>query len=375
MGGGILGTFHAYHALLQGHSVILLEKNKIVQGATVRNFGQIVPSGMDSKWQAYGRESLDIYKKLQSYFDISVREEGTIYLASDQEEMQLLAELRVINQKNDYPSELWSKAKCLKAYPNLKPDYVQGALYFPEEVNVSPSMLVHRVQDFLVDQYDLVLKKKTKIIAVEAIENKGCKLRDNYGQEYAAEKVLICNGTDFQTLYPALFEDAGLLAVKLQMLQTHPQSKVNLPGSILTGLSIRRYEAFAECPSYADIKAKEPAQSLAKDYGVHILFKQERDGSVIIGDTHEYADARDQDELDFAINERMNDFVIEEAQKIFHLDNWSMARRWSGFYSQCKDSDIFTYDLDNKIHIVTGIGGKGMTGSPGFAAHHIQNIL
>ena len=78
VGGGILGTFHAYHALRKGLKVALLEKDGLPVGATVRNFGQVVPSGMNAKWQPLGRRSLEIYQTIQQQFDISVRQNGSI---------------------------------------------------------------------------------------------------------------------------------------------------------------------------------------------------------------------------------------------------------------------------------------------------------
>jgi hypothetical protein len=58
-------------------------------------------------------------------------------------------------------------------------------------------------------------------------------------------------------LFPTLFLISDLVVSKLQMMQTKPQKNYSLDGSILTGLSIRRYEAFYECPSFKSIKAKE----------------------------------------------------------------------------------------------------------------------
>jgi glycine/D-amino acid oxidase-like deaminating enzyme len=74
IGGGILGTFHAYHALLLGKSVLQLEKDNFPVGATVRNFGQVVPSGMEAGWFEYGVAGLEIYKSIQQEFDISVQQ-------------------------------------------------------------------------------------------------------------------------------------------------------------------------------------------------------------------------------------------------------------------------------------------------------------
>ena len=42
---------------------------------------------------------------------------------------------------------------------------------------------------------------------------------------------------------------------------------------------------------------------------VHILFKQAADGSVIIGDSHEYADVKDMDDLGYDIKEGINAFL------------------------------------------------------------------
>ena len=65
IGGGVLGVFSAYHALRMGRSVALIERNNRSRGATVRNFGQIVPSGLSMKWRKYGRKSLEVYQELQ----------------------------------------------------------------------------------------------------------------------------------------------------------------------------------------------------------------------------------------------------------------------------------------------------------------------
>ncbi|MEY3412491.1 MAG: hypothetical protein RIQ70_1179, partial [Bacteroidota bacterium] len=51
VGGGIIGTFCAYHALKKGKSVLLLEKDSQPHEASIRNFGQIIPSGQSlDKW-------------------------------------------------------------------------------------------------------------------------------------------------------------------------------------------------------------------------------------------------------------------------------------------------------------------------------------
>ncbi|SHI43781.1 TIGR03364 family FAD-dependent oxidoreductase [Pseudozobellia thermophila] len=373
IGGGVLGTFHAYHALTRGLRVALLEKDGKPQGATVRNFGQVVPSGMNSKWQDFGRESLSIYKKIQADFDISVRQEGSIYLASNEEEVQLLEELANINRSNAYPSELLTQGQCLERYPNLRQDYVKAGLFFPEEVKVEPRTMINRLHRYL-KQKGLDIYTGETALECDALRS-GVQLYTSGNRHFSATKVIICNGSEFKTLYPKLFQESDLVISKLQMMQTKPQPNYLLPSSVLTGLSIRRYEAFSECPSYREIKAREDPDSFEKKWGVHILFKQAEDGTIILGDSHEYAPVSQISDLGFDLKMEIDDFIVKEAKKIFALPTYEIQNRWFGMYSQCQTTDIFQHTIDEDIHIVTGIGGKGMTGSAGFAKHNINSIF
>jgi len=375
VGGGVLGTFHAYHALEKGLKVAILEKDKLPQSATVRNFGMVVPSGMDTKWQSYGRESLSIYKEISKKVDLTMREYGNIYIASNPEELVLIEELHQINLANGYTSLLLSKEECLAKYPGLRSDYVLAGLYFPEEVLVEPREMIYRLQDFLVKEKGLHLLNYQQVNHCEVVNDR-VEVTTSAGAVFKAEQAIICNGSDFQTLFPDVFAKSEIEVVKLQMMQTAKQpSNFVLPSGVLTGNSIRRYEAFEECPSFAAIKAKEDPQSLTKKWGINILFKQAMDGSVIIGDSHEYANVANANDLGFDNKEEINQFMIDEAKKVIDLPNFEIEKRWIGIYSQVKNHDIFEHTIDERIHIITGIGGKGMTVSAGFAKEKIAKLL
>ncbi len=373
IGGGILGTFHAYHALERGLKVALFERHQQPQSATVRNFGQVVPSGMNLKWQQYGRKSLEIYKSLQTASDLSISSNGSIYLASDEEELQLIEELHNINKQNDYPSQLLSQHACYERYPNLVAGYCKGGLFFPEEISVNPRLMIHRVHSYLKQHPNFSLFTNTLIKELDSA-GVNCKATDLQGNKYVGEKAIVCSGAEFEWLFPELFHGSDIEMVKLQMLRLKPQQHIRIPGNILTGLSIRRYESFHECPSYKSIKAKEDSNSFWKKWGVHILFKQEEDGSIVLGDSHEYADVQQKDCIDFYLREEVTRYFINEGAKIFNLEHWEIDDQWLGIYSQCKTQDIFQQNIDDKIHIVTGIGGKGMTASPGFSHSNISKI-
>lgn len=373
VGGGALGVFHAYHALDRGLKVALLERNQRPRSATVRNFGQVVPSGMDATWQRHGRKSLEIYTALQAKGDMSVRANGSIYLASDPEEMQLLEELAAINHAHCYPSALLTRQACYARYPSLHENYCVGGLFFPQEVSVNPRLLIHRVLALLQAHPNFSYFPNTLVRELDSVGD-ACKATDHLGRHFQADKAIVCTGSEFELLYPELYQASDIELVKLQMLRLKPQANVRIPGNVLTGLSIRRYESFHACPSYPAIHAREDADAFWKQWGVHILFKQEDDGSIILGDSHEYADVQQKDGIDFYLREDVTRYFITEGAKIFNLAHWDIDQQWLGVYSQCKSQDIFQHTVDGKVHIVIAIGGKGMTGSPGFALEHITNI-
>ena len=144
---------------------------------------------------------------------------------------------------------------------------------------------------------------------------------------------------------------------------------------MLTGLTIRRYESFQECPSYAAMARRRPLNPQLMQWGIHILFKQAVDGSIIIGDSHEYRDAPEADTLGFDLHSEINTLLLREAQRILHLPTWDIARMWAGFYAQCKTQEVFTAEVESDVHIVTAIGGKGVTASAGFAKAHIDRLF
>ncbi|MCB0601519.1 MAG: TIGR03364 family FAD-dependent oxidoreductase [Saprospiraceae bacterium] len=373
VGGGILGTFHAYHALRKGLKVVLLEKDGLPRGATVRNFGQVVPSGMNAKWQPLGRKSLEIYQSIQRQFDISARKNGSLYLASDEDEMTLLEEMFSIHQERGYPCALWTATHCLHHLAALRDDYCVGGLYYPEEITLEPTLAIHRVLHHLQSRYGLHYRPNTPVLHLDTIGN-NIVAEDITGTSWKASQAIVCTGADFNHLFPHLFAEAPLELCKLHMMQTRSYHDVFLPGSILSGLTIRRYESFHECPSYASIKSKEADHSLLKEFGIHILFKQALDGSLIIGDSHEYAPIAERHLLDYQIDNQIQNAILQEAQKLFQLPDWTIERQWYGIYTQCTEGDIFETSLGDRIHIITGIGGKGMTASPGYSEQTIERL-
>lgn len=371
IGAGVLGTFHAYHAARAGKRVLLLEKDRYPVGATVRNFGQVVPSGLAGRWVGYGWRSLEIYRAIQEETDITVRENGTIYIASDQDEWTLANELHDRYQSIGYPSELLTKAQCLTKYPSLRPDYVLGGIFFPQEMSVEPEQMIHRLIAFVKEKHKVDYRPGSSVVDVQSKAG-GAEVTLSNRQRFEAGQVLMCSGHEVRLLFPEILAGAGLVVSKLQMLLAAPVAGLNLPGNILTGLSIRRYEAFQECPSYQQVAAATPHHlAELKKWGIHILFKQATDGSIIVGDSHEYAPATEAEDLGYHTQDFINDLMLAEARRIVTFP-LTIQKTWAGFYSQIH-AEIFEHQVDDSIRIITGIGGKGMSSSAGYAEANIKS--
>src|SRR5690606_23286500 len=153
-----------------------------------------------------------------------------------------------------YPSQLFSKATVLNRYPAVKSSYVREALFFPEEVSVEPHLMIHRLHQYLKQRFEkFELVTDAPVVGCEDT-SAGATVTVSGGSRIIGAQVVICNGNEFKLLFPELLAKSGQVISKLQMMQTCPFPAAVLPGNVLTGLTIRRYESFVECcPSFASI--------------------------------------------------------------------------------------------------------------------------
>lgn len=372
IGAGALGTFHAYSLAELGKKVLLIERNNYQVNSSVMNFGQVVPSGQAiDKWRPIGIDSLEIYKSIQERANISARNNGSYYIASDIEELHLLEEMHEIDQSMSYPSVLLSPSTLQHIFPNLKNSYVKGGIFYPKELSVEPHQFVRSVAGYMEEQLNVDYLTNTLVVGCD-IKGGEVEVVTSDKKKFLADKVFICTSYELKTLFPEILLNSGMQISKLHMMMTKPMNKLKLNGNMLTGYSIRRYEAFHSCPSYQKFNATPKDQQI-HDLGIHILFKQAMDGRIIIGDSHHYAHATSIENVDYHIETEVNDLMLSEAKKIMDLEHWDIDKFWCGYYMTHPDG-IFNHTIENKIHIVNGIGGKGMTCSGGYAQMNTNQI-
>ncbi|BBM02187.1 TIGR03364 family FAD-dependent oxidoreductase [Microbulbifer sp. GL-2] len=374
VGAGVLGSFAAYHALKSGKKVLLIDASTKSHGATVRNFGQIVPSGMNlTLWRNLGRRSLELYRELSSLMPDALWQQGSLYVASSEEEAGLLEEMHEINRETDYSSKLITPTQCRERVPSLSQGYCHGGLLYPQEMSAESVLLMKYLWELLDDQPNLYFKKASPVTSIEELPN-GVEVRCSTGNKFMSKHTLICCGHNLNQLFPHLLQTKQMQISKLQMFRTRPIEGIKIPGNLLTGLTIRRYEAFKSCPNYKNLSAPNVDPNYEK-FGVHLLFRQSVDGSIIIGDSHEYFAARDTDTLSYEIHQEINSLMIDEANRILNLPHLNIDRIWNGYYSQENSRGVFLKSATENIHLATGIGGKGMTAGPALMERVIKGIF
>jgi len=210
----------------------------------------------------------------------------------------------------------------------------------------------------------------------EALARLPAFLAERYGVEFhwryavrnvadlRADRVFICSGHDFETLYPELFAGSGLTRCKLQMLRTVPQpNSWRLGPALAAGLTMRFYSSFANCPSMATLRRRfDETMPAYGRWGIHVMASQAADGAITLGDSHEYGLA-----LSIFNREEIDDLILAYLDRFARFPDRSIAERWHGIYAKHPDKPYCVFHPEPAVRIVTGLGGAGMTLSFGLA--------
>lgn len=369
IGAGVLGAFHAYFAIERGLRVALIERGDMPNDASVRNFGTIVPSAMTpGEWHRRGMETVEVYRSLAERLPIGLQFGGTQYLASTDAERTVIEEFARLGPERGWRCTLLDQKDSIAINPTVDPAYCQASLHFPDDLRVDSRRLFATFIPWLRDSLGCIYLPRTVAVQVEGSDG-GCVVNLASGQRLTAEHVFVCTGADYRTLFPRLFAASGLGAYRLQMLRTKPQGDQKLGATIASGLSIRWYASFRMCPSWSAL-AKEPTDPEIDRRGIHILLVQDADGRLVVGDSHEYTT----DDFPAPAEARTEELILREAARMTRFQNWQVDERWLGIYPSHPTEPLFRQTIGERVHIVTGIGGKGMTTGPAVARESIDAL-
>jgi FAD dependent oxidoreductase TIGR03364 len=360
VGAGIVGLAHAWSAAERGHTVMLFDRDRRAQGASVRNFGMVWPIGqkagpaLDCALTSR-RRWLEAAREAGLWHDAR----GSIYLLTRGDELAVCEEFFETARDAGYDVELLNARQAGERSPAARPDRVIGGLFSATELCVSPRQAIAKLPHWLAERYGVVLHLGTTI---REIDNGTLTASD--GRRFGAERIVVCGGDDFRTLFPDVFASSGIRRCKLQMMRTVPQpARWSIGPMIASGLTLRHYAAFEACGALAALRQRIAAETPELDqYGIHVMASQHPDGHVVLGDSHEYGDA-----IEPFDKRAIDELILRELRKVIELPDWTIEQRWHGTYGKLADRECFIAQPRPGVFVFTATGGAGMTMSFGLA--------
>jgi FAD dependent oxidoreductase TIGR03364 len=361
VGGGVIGAMHAVAARRRGLDVRHLEREPEPRGASVRNFGLIWVSGRD------GGPELSLALRARAGWEelaaevpgIGFRPNGSLTLAAGQAELQLLKEAAARPDAAVRGYELIDAAAAREVNPALRGEFA-GALRCRRDAVVEPRLALPAIREYLLAgrgrpaRYAWWPGREAAEIAPHAV-------RDHTGEWHRGDLVVICTGaahTGVAGPHLAGYRRPPVRRVRLQMMQTRPFAG-RLTTSVADGDSLRYYPAF-DLPGRGRLPPQAPAAAAAR---AQLLLVQRLDGSLTIGDTHEYAEP-----FAFDVHEDPYHHLRGQAEKLLGSPLPPTERRWAGVYSQATGPELYHRSpVAPGVILVTGPGGRGMTCAPAIA--------
>ncbi|HZH37930.1 MAG TPA: TIGR03364 family FAD-dependent oxidoreductase [Flavisolibacter sp.] len=359
IGAGIAGLATARALAIRGYKVTVLERTEKAVGASIRNFGMIWPIGQPSG-ALYHRALLSksIWKGVCTSAAIWFEEAGSLHATYDPLEQKVLEEFYE-TAKAERPLRLLNANESVSKSAAIKQQGLHLSLYSSDEMIVDPREAIRKIPGFLHEKYGVEFHWSSGVTALHhptvCCGNK----------VYEADRIFICNGADFETLFPEQFAQLPLTKCKLQMMRTEAQpANWRLGSALCGGLSLIHYKSFAAAPSLSALAQKfqmELPEYL--QWGIHVMTAQNESGEITIGDSHEYGQTFEP--FDKAL---INDLILSYLQKFCSLKSSRIIETWNGIYPKLKNGGTeIVLQPQNGVTIINGLGGAGMSLSFGLA--------
>jgi FAD dependent oxidoreductase TIGR03364 len=362
VGGGVIGTMHAVLAAEKGFAVTHLERDMKPQSASVRNFGLIWVSGRRAGGELdLALRARTLWATIGSRAEIGFRANGSLTIAQSENEYTVIQEAASMLDAEKRGFRLLNRNQTLALEPELAGKYV-GSLQCTTDAAVEPAMLLGGLREYLKSFPEYTWVPEFEVVDFYHDEN-GNHVSDIFGRKYSGEYIALCAGAAHKGFIESFLEKAPLRKVRLQMASTAPLG-ATLSHSLADADSLRYYPAFKEL-SLALLGAQS---EIATQFKMQLLLVQRLDGSMTIGDTHEYIEP-----FTHEIDEAPYDHLRGVMNNIFGREVPRIEKRWDGVYSQSTSEEIYIRrEIAPGAHIVTGGGGRGNTLAPAIAEETVE---
>ncbi|MFJ4026921.1 TIGR03364 family FAD-dependent oxidoreductase [Paenarthrobacter sp. NPDC089989] len=380
VGAGIVGLAHAAHAVANGLTVTIIERDHHAAGASVRNFGHCCITAQSGELYQLAQTSRKYWLEFAERAGFWAVESGAVVLAHTEAELAVLRELSSAREPGQVellsPQETRARLGAGRdaeeethdggTHQGAWPGLVGGA-FLRDDLRVDPRTTVARLADWLSRQPGVELHWNTSALAFNPQADATTVHTSRGG--FTAKQVFVCVGHDVDYLFPDLAAEHRIQRCALQMSLAAKPSGLEVTPAVLTATSMLRYPAFTEMPAAAALRDEvQAAQPELLEIGANVMFTQRPDGSVILGDSHHYYLTADPF-LDESVTAALNKDI--EARIGLPLD---IVQRWQGVYASSDVAPILVRDIQPGVTVVSVTSGVGMTLSFGLAHRNVSRL-
>lgn len=333
--------------------MIVIDRDVMSCGASVRNFGFITVTGQErgAAW-ARARRTCAIWNDVAEQAGISILQRG-LWMTTRRPEAAALIESFLKTEMGE-GCKILSRAEARDCCPAIVNEQVQAVLRSSLELRVESREAIPKIAAWLANRWSVAFLRQTSVLsaALPRIETSRGVVQ--------AGALVVCPGDDVAALYPEHIAKYQVTRCKLQMLRlAHPGYA--LPGALMSDLGLVRYPGYAALAESAPLRLRlEAEQGEHMHHGIHLIAVQSADGSLIVGDSHQYAETPD-----FVANERIDQLILEEFAAATGRSPPAVRERWIGTYAAAPDRTMFIDAPADDVRIVMITSGSGA--STGFA--------
>jgi D-hydroxyproline dehydrogenase subunit beta len=357
VGAGIVGLAHALAAARHGLRAIVIDREARASGASIRNFGFITVTGQSAGaiWQR-ARRARDVWAEIAPQAGIPIVHRSECVIAHSREALDVLEEFAA-GEMGEGCDVLTPEQLALRVQM-ARPGDVAGALWSPHELRVEPRMAIPLLASYLERAHGVTIWRSVQVHAIAAP-----RIETSAGSLFA-QSVVVAPGPDLVTLFPEVHARHGVRLCKLHMLRLGVQpAGWTLPAAIMSDFGLIRYPGFSAQPSAAALRARlsaEQPELVAR--GIHLIVVQSADGSLVVGDSHEYGAAPDP-----FFSTDVETAMLRLADSVLHIPNREVIERWIGLYPRSDSCESFVEAIDARTRLVQVTTGNGMSTAFGLA--------
>lgn len=341
LGAGIVGAACAAEAAAVGLRVAVIEEHGIGGGTTAAGMGHIVVMDDSEPQFALTRYSQQLWTALKDQLPVDVEyvESGTLWIATDEEEMAEVRRKQAFYETRRVPVQVLDSQALREAEPCLRPG-LQGGLLVMEDSVIYPPCAARYL---LENRPNIEVFQGRKAISITA---NGVRLAD--GSEISGGCIVNALGCWSPQLTPGL---------DIQKRKGHLVITDRYPGFL-------RHQLI-------ELGYLKSAHSLTAD-SVAFNLQPRRTGQILIGSSRQYG--VEHSEADSVILGKMLQRAFDYVPQIAKL---SALRVWTGFRAATPDKLplIGRHPAQKNLYLATGHEGLGITTSLATGKLLVDQIL